>query len=254
MLTGDENIVDVDFTVLWRIKPDGVGNFLFNIQNPEGTVKAVAESAMREVVGKTDLQPIISTGRGQVQEQTAELMQRILDSWGAGITVVEVQIRSAQPPHEVQPAFRDVANAEQDKASAVNEAMAYRNRVIAEARGDAARITQSAEAYREQAVRLALGDASRFNAIYGEYRRAPGATRDRLYIETMQRVLSGANKVIVDGKGASAPIILPPDVFRPKTSAAAAPPAQQQQQQQQQASPSSSRQPAAEDSQGRTAQ
>ena len=225
MLTGDENIVDVDFAVFWMVKPAAAGStqdvgaadYLFNVQNPEGTIKAVAESAMREVVGKSDLQAILTTGRGQVQAQTAELMQRTLDSWGAGISVVEVQIRSANPPAEVAAAFRDVNSAGQDQESARNEANTYRNRVVNEAKGDAAKLIQSAEGYREQAVREATGDVARFNQIYNEYRRAPGVTKDRLYIETMQRVLQNSNKVIIDGKGASAPIILPPDVFRPRS-------------------------------------
>jgi membrane protease subunit HflK len=219
MLTGDENIIDLDFSITWRIaEPD---RYLFNIADPEGSVKAAGESAMREVVGKTDWQAISSTRRGQVQIQAAELMQRMLDSWRSGITVVEVQIRAAEPPEQVRPAFRDVASANQDQQSAVNEANTYRNRVINEAKGDAARTTQSALGYREQAVREALGEAARFNQIYTEYRRAPGVTRDRLYIETMQRVLARSNKVVIDSEGASAPIILPPDVFRPR---AAAPP------------------------------
>jgi membrane protease subunit HflK len=183
-------------------------------------VKAVAESAMREVVGKTPMESIITNGRGQVQLATAELMQKTLDSWGAGVNVVEVQIRSANPPQEVVAAFREVANAGQDAESAVNEANTYRNRVVNEAKGDAARIVQSSQAYREQAVREALGDASRFNQIYGEYRKAPGVTRERLYLETMERVLGRSNKVIVDGKGVSAPIVLPPDVFQRKAQAA----------------------------------
>jgi len=226
MLTGDEQIIDVDFSVTWRVSD--AARYLFATRDPEDAVKDVAESAMREVVGKTQLQPIISTGRGQVQQQTAELMQRTLDSWGAGISVVEVQIRSAQPPPEVVAAFRDVQSAEQDSDSAVNEANTYRNRVVNEAKGDAARITQAAQAYREQAVREATGEAARFNQIYTEYKRAPGVTRDRLYIETMQRILQTSNKVVIDAKGASAPIILPPDVFRPKGQAAppAAAPAQ----------------------------
>jgi membrane protease subunit HflK len=143
-------------------------------------------------------------------------MQHTLDGWGAGIEVVEVQIRQAQPPPEVIAAFRDVNNAQQDADSAVNEANTYRNRVINEAKGDAAAITQQAEAYRESATREAFGDAARFNALYAEYRRAPGVTRDRIYIETMEHVLRRSNKVVIDAKGASAPIILPPDVFRPK--------------------------------------
>ncbi|ACG77292.1 protease subunit hflK [Phenylobacterium zucineum HLK1] len=215
MLTGDENIIDLQFSVTWRVAD--ADRFVFTIRDPEGSVKAVAESAMREVVGRTNLLDILTTGRGQVQQQAAELMQRTLDSWGAGVRIDEVQIRSANPPQQVLAAFRDVVSAQQDQESAVNEANTYRNRVINEAKGDAARIVQAAQAYREQAVREATGDASRFNAILNEYRRAPGATRDRIYIETMQRVLARSNKVIVDSEGASAPIILPPDVFRPRT-------------------------------------
>lgn len=215
MLTGDEQIIDLDFRVTWRVSDPGA--FLFNIRTPEQAVKAVAESAMREIVGKTPLEPIISTGRGQVQRQTADLMQRTLDSWNAGISVVEVQIRSAGPPADVVNAFRDVNNAQQDADSAKNEANIYRNRVINEAKGDAATILQQAEAYREATTRSAAGDAARFNQLYAEYRRAPGVTRDRLYIETMERVLRNSRKVVVDSKGASAPIILPPDVFRPRS-------------------------------------
>jgi len=223
MLTGDEQVVDVNFTVTWRVADPSA--FLFGIRKPEDAVKAAAESAMREVVGKTSLQPILSSGRGQVQRQTADLIQRMLDGWGAGITVVEVQISRANPPSEVVAAFRDVQSAEQDAQSAINEANTYKNRVVNEAKGDAARIIQAAQGYREQAVREAEGEASRFNQIYTEYRRAPGVTRDRLYIETMQRILQASNKVVIDAKGASAPIILPPDVFRPKVAPVAPAPA-----------------------------
>lgn len=220
MLTGDENIVDLNFSVTWRVAD--ASKYVFTLRDPDASVKAAAESAMREVVGKSDLQPILTTGRGQVQAQTAELMQRTLDSWGAGISVVEVQIRSANPPQEVAAAFRDVNSAGQDQESARNEANTYRNRVVNEAKGDAAKLVQSAEGYREQAVREATGDVARFNQIYNEYRQAPGVTKDRLYIETMERVLAKSNKVVIDGKGASAPIILPPDVFRPRTQPAPA--------------------------------
>jgi membrane protease subunit HflK len=216
MLTGDENIVDLDFSVTWRVAD--ASKYLFTLRDPDVSVKAAAESAMREVVGNSELQPILTTGRGKVQAQTAELMQKTLDSWGAGISVVEVQIRSANPPQEVAAAFRDVASAGQDQESARNDANTYRNRVVNEAKGDAAKLIQSAEGYREQSVREATGDVARFNQIYNEYRRAPGVTKERLYIETMQRVLANSNKVVIDGKGASAPIILPPDVFRPRTS------------------------------------
>ncbi|CAN7585594.1 FtsH protease activity modulator HflK [Phenylobacterium sp. LjRoot225] len=223
MLTGDENIINLDFSVTWRVAD--ASQYVFATRNPDDAVKAVAESAMREVVGKMPLQEILTKGRGQVQIQAAELMQKTLNAWGVGVIVVEVQIRSANPPQEVVAAFREVANAGQDAESAVNEANTYRNRVINEAKGDAARLIQSAQGYREQSVREALGDASRFNQIYGEYRRAPGVTKDRLYLETMERVLARSNKVIVDSKGATAPVILPPDVFqrRAQPVAAAAP-------------------------------
>jgi len=214
MITADENIINLDFSVTWRVQD--AQRYLFTTRDAEASVKAVAESAMREVVGKTPLDPILTNGRGQLQVQTAELMQQTLDRWGAGVSIVEVQIRSVNPPTEVVAAFQDVQSAEQDRDSAVNEANTYRNRVVQEAKGDAAKITQSAQGYREQAVREASGDTARFNSIYNEYRRAPGATRDRLYIETMQKVLARSNKVIIDAKGASAPIILPPDVFKPR--------------------------------------
>jgi membrane protease subunit HflK len=215
MLTGDENIVDLDFSVTWRISDAAA--YVFTLRDPEEAVKAMAESAMREVVGKMPLQSILTQGRGQVQQQSAELMQKALDRWGAGVTVVEVQIRNANPPSQVSDAFREVANATQDADSKVNEANTYRNRVINEAKGDASKLTQSAEAYREQAVREALGETARFNQIYGEYRRAPAVTRQRLYIETMQQVLAKSNKVVVDGKNTNAPIILPADVFRSRS-------------------------------------
>ena len=238
MLTGDENIVDLTFSVQWRVS--NAANYLFRVTDPEATVKMVAESAMREVVGKTQLQPLLNTGRGQVQAQAAELMQRILDSYGAGISVVEVQIRTANPPQEVVAAYRDLSNAEQDKDSAVNEANTYKNRVVNEAKGDAARITQAAEAYREQVVREAQGEADRFNSIVTEYRRAPAVTRQRLYTETMERILRRSNKVIVDaGKGGTAPIVLPPDILR--SPAAARAPASTQSQAQSGTPPENSR-------------
>ena len=213
MLTGDENIVDLNFSVQWRVA--NAADYLFKVSDPEATVKMVAESAMREVVGKRALQSILTTGRGQVQAEAADLMQRILDSYGAGVTVVEVQIRTANPPTEVIAAFREVANAGQDAEAAVNEANTYRNRVINEAKGDAARITQAAQAYREQVVREASGEAQRFASIETEYKKAPAITRQRLYIETMERILRRSNKVVIDTpKGGTAPIVLPPDLLR----------------------------------------
>jgi membrane protease subunit HflK len=225
MLTADENIVNLTFSVNWRI--NDAARYVFSTRQPEEAVKAVAESAMREVIGTSALDQIMTTGRGDVETRTATLMQRTLDKWGAGISVVGVQIRSANPPAEVAAAFRDVSNAEQDRQSAINEANTYRNRVVNEAKGTGAQIVQSAQAYREQSVRDATGEAARFNQIVTEYKRAPGVTRERLYLETMERVLAHSNKVVVSGKGTTAPIILPPDVFRPRTPAP--PPAQPQQ-------------------------
>jgi membrane protease subunit HflK len=220
MLTSDENIIDLSFSVTWRVAD--APRYVFATRAPDDAVKAVAESAMREVIGKTPLDSIFTNGRGKVQLETADLMQRTLDGWGAGIRVVEVQIRSVNPPQEVVAAFRDVTSAQQDRDSAVNEATAYKNRVVNEAKGTAAQIIQSAQGYREQSVRTATGDTARFNSIYAEYQRAPQATRDRLYLETMERVLKASNKVVISGKGVTAPVILPPDVFRPRTGPAAA--------------------------------
>ncbi|OYX31609.1 MAG: HflK protein [Caulobacterales bacterium 32-69-10] len=218
MLTGDENIVDLNFSVQWRVSD--AANYLFRIDDPEAAVKMTAESAMREVIGKANLQQILTTGRGQVQSQAAELMQRTLDAWGAGVSIVEVQIRTANPPQEVIAAFREVANAGQDAEAAVNEANTYRNRVINEAKGDAARIVQASQAYREQVVLEAQGEADRFAAIEAEYRKAPAVTRQRLYTETMERILRNSNKVVIDTPaGGTAPIVLPPDLLRSRTQA-----------------------------------
>ena len=226
MLTGDENIVDMNFTVLWRV--NDADDFLFRVSDPEATVKMVAESAMREIVGRTPFQSVVSTGRGRVQTQAQELMQTMLNQYGAGVSVVEVQILAAEPPRDVIDAFRDVARAGQNAEAAVNEANTYRNRVVNEAVGDAAAIRQQAEGYRESTVSEAQGAAARFNQVYQEYRQAPGVTRERLYLETMERVLQNSNKVVVDGNNSTnAPIILPPEVFRPRTPAGQAPAAAQ---------------------------
>ena len=203
MLTGDENIVDVDFSVFWLIKPDGAGDYLFNIQQPEGTVKAVAESAMREVVGHSDIQPILTGARATIETAVQELMQRTLDHYGAGIQVTQVQLQKVDPPAQVIDSFRDVQAARSDAERAQNEAQTYANRVVPEARGRAAQITQAAEAYREQTVAEATGQTSRFLKVYDEYKKAPNVTRERMYLETMERVLGGADKIIMDsGSGA----------------------------------------------------
>lgn len=208
MLTGDENIVDVDFTVLWRIKAGGVGDFLFNIQNPEGTVKAIAESAMREVIGRSNIQPILTGARSNIESAVLDLMQKTLDDYKAGVLVTQVQLQKVDPPTQVIDAFRDVQAARADLERAQNEAQTYANRVLPEARGRVAQITQAAEAYREQTVAEAKGQTARFLKIYEEYKKAPAVTRERIYLETMERVFSGADKIILDG-GANSQGVVP---------------------------------------------
>ncbi len=198
MLTGDENIADVKFRVIWQIDPSHPEDFAFNIFEPKDTVKAVAESAMREIVGQTQIQKILTADRKLIEPACQQLMQKILDGYRSGVQVVQVLLLSVDPPTQVITAFRDVTSAQQDLQRLGNEADAYANRVVPEARGAAARILQEAEAYREQTVAEARGQASRFNQIYEQYKRAPALTRQRLYLETMERVLSGAEKVIID--------------------------------------------------------
>jgi membrane protease subunit HflK len=209
MLTGDENIVDVDFSVLWRIKPTAVGDYLFNIQNPEATVKAVAESAMRQVVGHTNIAPILTGARQNIETAVQELMQKTLDDYGAGILIQQVQLQKVDPPTQVIDAFRDVQAARSDLERAQNEAQTYANRVVPEARGRAAKITQDAEAYKSQTVADANGQTSRFLQVYDQYKKAPDVTRERMYLETMERVLGSNDKTIIDTGGANGPGVVP---------------------------------------------
>ena len=209
MLTGDENIVDVDFTVLWRIKPDGVGDYLFNIQSPQGTVKAVAESAMREVIGRSDIQPILTGARSTIENAVQELMQRTLDSYGAGVLVQQVQLQKVDPPQQVIDAFRDVQAARADQERMQNEAQTYANRVIPDAKGRASQIIQNAEGYKGQAVAEAKGQSARFLDVYEEYKKAPAVTRERIYLETMERVLGSADKLVYDPGAGNAQGIVP---------------------------------------------
>jgi membrane protease subunit HflK len=224
MLTGDENIVDVDFAVLWRIKPNGVGDFLFNIQNPEGTVKAVAESAMRDVIGRSEIQPILTGARTTTETAVQEMMQKILDGYGAGVLVQQVQLQKVDPPQQVIDAFRDVQAARADLERAQNEAQTYANRVIPDARGRASQIIQNAEGYKEQAVAEAKGQSSRFLKVYDEYKKAPGVTRERIYLETMERILSGSEKLVMDGGGSQGVVpYLPLNELTPRRTPPAAP-------------------------------
>jgi modulator of FtsH protease HflK len=216
MLTGDQNIIDVEFSVLWRIKPGSVSDYLFNVQNPEGTVKAVAESAMREVIGRLNVQPLLTGGSKVLQDKTETsvpdlvqtLMQKNLDSYNAGILIQNVQISRINPPAEVMDSFLDVQAARSDSERAQNEAQTYANRVVPEARGRAAKVLQDADAYREQAVAEAKGETSRFLQIYEQYKKAPSVTRERMYLETMERILSDTNKTIID-TGRSGPGVVP---------------------------------------------
>ncbi|MBC8050494.1 MAG: FtsH protease activity modulator HflK [Chitinophagales bacterium] len=200
MLTGDENIVDVDFIVLWRIKDAAA--FLFNIQDAPSTVKAVAESAMREVTGAQDITPILTKSRKETEDAVLALMQKTLDSYGAGVEIQQVNLQKVDPPSQVIDAFRDVQAARADQERLQNEAQGYANKVIPEARGESQKIIQAAQGYREQAVAEATGRTQRFLKVYEEYAKAPEVTRQRIFLETMERVFGNMDKIIIDEKGA----------------------------------------------------
>ena len=201
MLTGDENIVNIDFSVFWVIKD--AGNFLFKIQDPQGTVKAAAETAMREVIARSNIQPILTEGRSKIEIDTQEIIQNILDEYNSGIQITQVQTQKADPPDQVIDAFRDVQAARADMERSKNEAEAYANDVIPRARGEAAKILQAAEAYKKEVVAKAEGEASRFVSIYTEYAKAKKVTQERMYLETMEKVLADINKIIIDKNSGS---------------------------------------------------
>ncbi|HEX6979810.1 MAG TPA: FtsH protease activity modulator HflK [Alphaproteobacteria bacterium] len=205
MLTGDENILDIQYTVFWQIKD--AGQYLFNIYSPEATVKAAAESAMREVIGTVQAQFALAEGRPQIEQNTQNLLQRILDDYGAGILITQVQLRGVEPPQQVIDAFRDVQRAQADRERARNEAEAYRNDIVPRARGEAQRMIEEAEAYRQQVIAGAQGDAARFVSVYEAYRQAKDVTKQRLYIETMEEILRNATKIIVDQSAMSQGVV-----------------------------------------------
>lgn len=241
MLTGDQNIVDVNFSVVWNIKPadgvsgrpSGAAEYLFNLANPEETIKAVAESAMREVVGRSRLQQILTEGTPEAEavvvpgavapdpalpkenvlppEVTAgavrEIMQRTLDSYKSGIAIAAVQLQKIAPPGEVIGAFREVQGAQADRDRLINESQAYANRVVPEARGQATQVMQGAEGYKATAIAEAQGEASRFGQVAGAYKQSPEITRERLFLDTMTRVLAGADKVIIDPKASGQGVV-----------------------------------------------
>ena len=199
MLTGDENIVDIDFQVVWNITDPA--KFLFNLRDPRMTIRAVSESAMREIIAQSDLAPILNRDRGVIASRLEELIQSTLDSYDSGVNIIRVNFDKADPPEPVIAAFRDVQAAEQERDRLRNVADAYANRVLAEARGEAAQVLEQAEGYRAQVVNEAEGEASRFLAVLGEYQNAPEVTRKRLYLETMEQVLGRVDKIILDENG-----------------------------------------------------
>lgn len=197
MLTGDQNIIDIDFSVQWKIAD--AGQYLFNIREPEATVKIAAESAMREIIGRTDIQPALTEARGTVEAETRSLLQATLNEYEAGIEITELVLQDVQPPEAVIDAFNDVLRAQQDRDRLRNEADRYRNDILPRARGDAQRVVQGAEAYKERLENEAEGEAERFLSVFRAYQQNPDVTRRRMYLETLQGVLSDTDKVIMDG-------------------------------------------------------
>ncbi len=202
MLTGDENIVEIAFTVFWRINDPK--KYLFNIQDPqELTVRVVAESAMREVIGKTEIQFALTQGRSQIQQEAQAIIQATLDDYEAGISITEVNLARVDPPSQVIESFRDVQAAEADRDRFKNEAQAYANSIIPEARGEAERLIQGAEAYKAEVIATSAGEAARFMSVYTEYAQAKDVTRKRIYLETMEGIMGGMNKIILDDRAGS---------------------------------------------------
>jgi modulator of FtsH protease HflK len=200
MLTGDENIVKLEFIVQYKVRADATGaaHFLFNVRNPEETVRAAAEAAMREVVGRNKIDEVLTEGKEEVQIEAQRVLQNIFDLYDAGIEVVTLKLQDVDPPDQVSDAFKDVISAQQDKERLINEARGYANDVVPRARGQAAQLVNEAQGYREAKVREATGTAKRFTALQEEYAKAKDVTRKRLYLETMENILPNANKIVMD--------------------------------------------------------
>ena len=207
MLTGDENVVDVDYQVVWNIADPA--KFLFNLRDPRQTIQAVSESAMREIIAQSELAPILNRDRGIIADRLQALIQDTLDSYDSGVNIVRVNFDRADPPSTVIDAFRDVQAAAQERDRLQNVADAYANRVLAEARGEAAQVLEEAEGYRAQVVNEAQGEASRFTAVREEYAKAPEVTRKRLYLETMERILGDVDKIIIEENSGSGSGVVP---------------------------------------------
>ena len=206
MLTGDQNLVNVHFRVIWQIDPAHPEDYVFNVLNPRDTVKAVAESIMREVVGLKTIDGILTTDRKSIEPDVQTRMQKVLDDYKVGVLVRQVQLQSVDAPAQVVSAYRDVTAAQQDQQRSVNDAETYANRVVPEAEGQAARILAEANGYKQQAVLEAKGQTSRYLQVYDQYKKAPYVTRERMYLETMERVWSSMPKTILDTSGTSAPV------------------------------------------------
>jgi len=196
MLTGDQNIIDIDFTVQWKIADAAA--FLFNIRDPQATVKIAAESAMREIIGQTDIQPALAEARQDIEIKTRNLLQTILNEYEAGIEITKIQLQNVQPPAPVIDAFDDVQRSLQDRDRLRNEAVSYSNDILPRARGEAQRVIQGAEAYKERLENEADGEAQRFLSVYNAYLENPEVTRRRMYLETLQKVMTNSEKVIMD--------------------------------------------------------
>ncbi len=196
MLTGDENIVDINLTIVWRV--ENAKDYLFNMQNPDQTVRVAAQSVLREIVGQSQMMPIISGDRGKVEDDTMDELQKVLDEFGAGVKIVRVKLQKADPPKQVVDAFNEVQRAKADMERFKNEAEAYRNEILPKAKGEAAQRIQNAEAYKQGVVNKAKGDAERFISVYNAYKEGRDVTSKRMYLETMENVLANSDKVIID--------------------------------------------------------
>jgi len=220
MLTDDENIIDIQFAVQYTLKDPKA--YLFNNRHPDDAVLQTAETAIREIVGKSKMDFVLYEGRAEVAAKASKLMQDILDRYQTGIAISKVTMQNAQPPEQVQAAFDDAVKAGQDRERQKNEGQAYANDVVPKARGGASRLLQEADGYKQRVIASAEGDAARFKQIMAEYNKAPGVTRDRLYLDAMQQIYSSTSKVLVDQKGSNSMLYLPLDKLIQQSASGAA--------------------------------
>ena len=205
MITGDENNIDIDFVVFWKISD--AGKYLFNLQDPPETVKVAAQSIMRDIIGQTKIQTVLTEGRQEIQLKAKTTLQQLLNEYEVGVEIRDVQLLSVDPPQEVIDAFNDVQRARQDRDTLINEAEAFRNDIVPRARGEAAEMIAQSEAYESQIVNRAKGDADRFVSVYNSYKEAPDVTSSRIYLETMEKVLVNVNKIIMDKSASNSGIV-----------------------------------------------